>query len=370
MPKKRKPTRPTRYRDASIGPSPDGTWLVTLHRGGKRYRKRQKSLDGAKQWIDELLDDLHVGARAMSAAERFDAVAALELGAGAVTLTEAMRYYMAHHTAAHSTLTVEAAAEEFLAEKQSLDLRPRAYASIRIHTQRFTRDYPETILSGIGAGDLVNWLNNMGVGATTRNNYRRSLRDFFGWAQRRGYIAADPTLGVPSARMDEKLPSVLSIDQTEALLRACVEHAPQLVAYHALGLFAGLRPAELERLEWPAVLSEQIHVGPGVAKTRQQRWVTKSANLINWLETCPQEQPLAPRNLQDNLKWIRRKVAGIDPWPEDVMRHSFATYHLALHRDAGLTAHELGHQSPAMLYRHYRNAADFDTATRFFEVRP
>ncbi len=39
-------------------------------------------------------------------------------------------------------------------------------------------------------------------------------------------------------------------------------------------------------------------------------------------------------------------AAGVATWPHNVMRHSFASYHLALHRDAPLTAHELGHSSP------------------------
>ena len=36
------------------------------------------------------------------------------------------------------------------------------------------------------------------------------------------------------------------------------------------------------------------------------------------------------------------------------MRHSFASYHLALHESADKTALEMGHRDTRMLFRHYR----------------
>lgn len=49
-----------------------------------------------------------------------------------------------------------------------------------------------------------------------------------------------------------------------------------------------------------------------------------------------------------------RLAARIKEWPHDAMRHSYASYHLAMHGSADKTSTELGHRSTEMLFRHYR----------------
>ena len=52
------------------------------------------------------------------------------------------------------------------------------------------------------------------------------------------------------------------------------------------------------------------------------------------------------------------------------MRHSFASYHLAKHKDAGQTATELGHTSTALVFSHYRKLAKPAGAARYFGIEP
>jgi integrase len=40
-------------------------------------------------------------------------------------------------------------------------------------------------------------------------------------------------------------------------------------------------------------------------------------------------------------------------WPDNSLRHSFATYHLGRAKNAGLTAYQMGHTSSAMVQRVY-----------------
>ena len=41
-------------------------------------------------------------------------------------------------------------------------------------------------------------------------------------------------------------------------------------------------------------------------------------------------------------------------WPDDILRHSYGSYHLAKHRNAALTAEQISHKNARMLYAHYR----------------
>jgi hypothetical protein len=53
----------------------------------------------------------------------------------------------------------------------------------------------------------------------------------------------------------------------------------------------------------------------------------------------------------------------------NVLRHTFGSYHYALHRNENLTAAEMGN-SPTMVFRHYRAVGTPEAATRFWNLLP
>jgi hypothetical protein len=53
----------------------------------------------------------------------------------------------------------------------------------------------------------------------------------------------------------------------------------------------------------------------------------------------------------------------------NVLRHTFGSYHYALHRNENLTAAEMGN-SPAMVFRHYRAVVTPEAAAKFWNVLP
>ena len=53
------------------------------------------------------------------------------------------------------------------------------------------------------------------------------------------------------------------------------------------------------------------------------------------------------------------------------MRHSFGTYHFALHGNSIKTSHEMGHKTgDDVLFDHYRSLATKADAKAFFDLRP
>lgn len=58
-------------------------------------------------------------------------------------------------------------------------------------------------------------------------------------------------------------------------------------------------------------------------------------------------------------------------WPQDVARHSYATYCAALH-GMDYAAEQLGHESTTMLHRHYRGLVRQrrEVAERYFAIMP
>jgi integrase len=70
------------------------------------------------------------------------------------------------------------------------------------------------------------------------------------------------------------------------------------------------------------------------------------------------------------IRMKRIKAAAGLRAPHNALRHSFASYHLAMWQDASKTAFELGHARPDMLYRHYRNLVTKEAAEAYWALTP
>ena len=99
-----------------------------------------------------------------------------------------------------------------------------------------------------------------------------------------------------------------------------------MIPYLAIGLFAGVRPLEIQRLQQQDITDQYIEITAANAKTRKRRLVSLSNNLKAWLRLGGD---LPPINKPKRLSRILQK-AGLE-WKPDIMRHSYASYHLALH---------------------------------------
>jgi integrase len=62
--------------------------------------------------------------------------------------------------------------------------------------------------------------------------------------------------------------------------------------------------------------------------------------------------------------------AGIVSWPPNALRHSFASHHLAHHRNASETALQLGHTESRTLFANYRELVRSEDAEAFWRIFP
>ena len=78
----------------------------------------------------------------------------------------------------------------------------------------------------------------------------------------------------------------------------------------AVGMFAGLRSAEIERLEWKDIDLKQRHivVSADNAKTADRRIVPIAANLAEWLEK-PSKMAVASLGNKSSILYYKRQEA-------------------------------------------------------------
>jgi integrase len=72
-------------------------------------------------------------------------------------------------------------------------------------------------------------------------------------------------------------------------------------------------------------------------------------------------------------RWLRevRPLAGLTEWPNNALRHSFASHACAMHDDFAKVAAWLGHaRDPRLLVTRYRHAVAKDAGKKWFDVTP
>jgi integrase len=120
--------------------------------------------------------------------------------------------------------------------------------------------------------------------------------------------------------------------------------------------------------EWRA--SALIEVPALKAKTASRRFVQIQDNLAAWLELhIGRAGKVCPPNLRKLLE-SDREAAGLKSWPNNALRHSFASYHLAHFQNAAKLALELGHTSQDLIFRHYRELVKPEQAAKYWNIRP
>jgi integrase/recombinase XerD len=144
-------------------------------------------------------------------------------------------------------------------------------------------------------------------------------------------------------------------------------------AYAALGMFAGIRPEELVRLDWKHVDLEHAKVTvPGdVSKTRMQRTVELEPNAVAWLKTV--QQPCGPI-FKGGRKWLTVRLLAaskMENWTQDILRHSFVTYHTIAFENPGRTALMIhAKEKPDVLFRRYFQDSLKSDALKFWKIFP
>ena len=68
----------------------------------------------------------------------------------------------------------------------------------------------------INASRIDQWLRGLGVGAVTRNTFRRRLAALFNFAKRRGYVTENPVADVERAKERETEIAILSVSRSAA----------------------------------------------------------------------------------------------------------------------------------------------------------
>jgi integrase len=286
------------------------------------------------------------------------------------TISDAVQHYVTFLKASAKSCTAVQLVKELVAAKECDGASARHVSDLRSRLNIFAEKFDGKPVATITTGEIDDWLRSLPVSPVTRNHYRRLIVLAFNVAVKRGYAIANPAEKTEKAKEHGSEIGILTVTQAARLLESAT---PEILPYIAIGLFAGLRRAEIERLDWREIDFDSglIQVKAENSKTAQRRFVTMQSNLREWLLPLRKLRGnVAPQENFRDLFDQAREAAGITRWPDNALRHSFASYHLAHFKNAAASALELGHYDSRITFAHYRELVKPKEAERYWKIVP
>lgn len=214
-----------------------------------------------------------------------------------------------------------------------------------------------------------------------------SIRSFYQFLIRGGWVAQNPALEVRAPKTDKPLPKTCDAETIDRLLQLSDDSdglQVRDVAIFELVYSAGLRLAELVNIDLDDIdLSQQHLIVTGKGnKTRHLPIGSKAVAAVRrWLKMrrdycrdtnqtalflSKQGKRISRRNVQDRLKALIRRQALDQHLSPHVLRHSFATHMLESSSDLRAVQELLGHVNIAttQVYTHL----DFQHLARVYDA--
>ena len=292
-----------------------------------------------------------------------------ELAVYGLTIADAIKFTLDHYRRQAASAPVDEIVRQLLESKKAFGRAESYLYLLTLNLRKVSEHFDGRMISTITTSDIEHFLAGLPVAPETSNTIRRDCVTLWSYAVKAGFAQENVAKAAERAKGVDEPPGILTPERAAALLAESKDS--DLLAFHAIGLFAGLRVIEIKKLDWRDVdlAGGFIHVGAKISKTRARRLVPILDNLKAWLQPIAKTSgPIVGPNLRKRHEAARER-AGIKEWPDNCMRHSFVSYRLAATGNAAQTALESGHDQ-AVLFRHYRELVQSSDADRYFGISP
>ncbi|MGB6223018.1 tyrosine-type recombinase/integrase [Haloferula sp.] len=277
-----------------------------------------------------------------------------------LTLDEGMAFLEARYRAETKEITILNAKDEFLASRIKISKSTlRNYeGSLRL----LLRPDPNKFVHSFSVSDIEKATSSY-ENLSSLKTHRRIFSVFFHWAERHHYCLEDPCRRLDKLPQDLSQISILSLAEVRKLLSSAIQYQDGVsAAVVAIGLFAGLRPSEIEDLKPEDVTTDRIRVSGGKLRRKLKRTVPVSPVLSAWLEKYPFSG--LPQGWDYKMK-VLKKGTGAKNWVQDIIRHTSISFQTERDKNEALTAYNCG-TSIQMMNRHYRDSVDDEKLVKEF----
>ena len=244
------------------------------------------------------------------------------------------------------------------------DLRPDSLKDIRYLGKRLIKSNPELSeynFFEFSVSECEKWLSQTFSTPSQFNKARTMLHGLLEFALRREWCDKNPVKLIERRRIIEKEISPLTFSQIKNLIKTAKmpKHKECLPAIGLL-MFAGVRPREVHRLTWKDIDLEEnsITIHSLCSKTGGVRQVEICSSLKRLLAPFANSQKnerVCPKNWQKRWRDIRNDSGFKNVWVQDILRHTYASYHAKRFKDLPRLQLNMGHYDLSLLRSRYVN---------------
>jgi len=362
-------------------PSGNPRWMVQAFVGGERIRRYFTSEDAA---IAEKNRIERSSAEALKIPEKFLHEAwgcHQRLTERGWTLTRATDWVLENVIRFQDQQTVSNLVETYMAEEKASGIAPDSVRDLRSRLAKLSRRFGDKKPYEITTDNIRTWLSEMtddeGLSPLSRRHYLSKASQFFRWCLANKRCIENPVAVVKRPKVIPGEIESYSVAQCKRLLELANEYG--LYHYVVLGMFPGIRPTELRRVDQDHIKLDRrmITLTANVTKKTRRRFVEMPVGdpfgdcTFAWLSA----QPLAGSVFKGSHSTFVRRFREFGDalgfkWIQDGLRHTAATYHFAMYGDAAKTAGLLGERDIRTLLEHYKGLATKAEAEAFYALRP
>ena len=246
--------------------------------------------------------------------------------------------------------------------KSKQHLRPDSIRDIRCIGNRLLRTNPELgkrNFSELSVAECEEWLNAAFHTNPQFNKARTMLHGLFEFALRREWCDKNPIKRIERKKVIEREILPLKLAETRRLIKTAQLESPSCGVAAALLVYTGIRPREVRRLTWRDIDTEEktITVRSQCSKTGGVRQVEIppvlnrlliSRKSQNSSHICPTDWQCRWRKIRDNSGFRGR-------WVQDILRHTYASFHAKRYADLPRLQLNMGHRDQSLLRSRYVN---------------
>lgn len=284
------------------------------------------------------------------------------------SLIDVVEFYMQRNPLSDAK-TVAEVAKELVEQKRAMGRCEEHIKDLRLRLTRFANAFMCNI-SSVTTQQIEEFLLSLKVSGRTRNNFRRLVGTLLRFAIRRNYLPKDHP-GIGDVELSTEVPGEIDIFTVDEMSKLLATASTDILPFVALGAFAGLRHAELKRLDWSDIRLADGHIELKAkdAKTRVRRTIPIAENLKQWL--TPLAKPFGPvtpfANMSKQLLWLAEDAGVV--WRHNALRHSFVSYRTAVTQNIPQVSYESGN-SPRVIEKNYLKRVMPLEAQQWFAIRP
>lgn len=279
--------------------------------------------------------------------------------------------------------------KDFLDAREREAVSPRHLSALKNRLKRFASYFDENEPAGSVTTERVEramaTMRTGGLSPQSIKGIRTAAHGLFQWGLDRNLLSVNPITRAKAPKVIQGEVGTITPSQLKGLLRTALSMQPRAVPALAVWAFCGVRRAELTRLRFEDldIKRKELRISAQAAKTGVVRFVPIPSALLVWLEAsksagvAPVGKLVAGDSEQKSEgqlnRWLReiRSEAGITEWPNNALRHSFASHAAAMYDDFPKVAAWLGHaRDPRLLVARYRHAVAKDAGKTWFNVLP